>query len=114
MTCLPLLVLDWLSSSMSEVVLRTHIQNLVIFSSFPGYHLHDKMELKYTYLEATIMNLEPDNATTKAHIGQVTKQLATQLQEYIAQHPHEKITRPTKMLLIKLNQITKKEQRLIF
>ena len=107
MTCLPLLVLDWLSSSMSEVVLRTHIQNLVIFSSFPGYHLHDKMELKYTYLEATIMNLEPDNATTKAHIGQVTKQLAKQLQEYIAKHPHEKITRSMKMLLMATESLRK-------
>ena len=76
-------------------------------SSFPGNHLHDKTELKHTYLEEAIMNLEPDNATTKAHIGQVTKQLAKQLQEYIAKHPHEKITRSMKMLLMATESLRK-------
>ena len=91
------------------ILFRTHIRKRLssFVSSFPGNHLHDKTELKHTYLEEAIMNLEPDNATTKAHIGQVTKQLAKQLQEYIAKHPHEKITRSMKMLLMATESLRK-------
>ena len=72
-----------------------------------GNHLHDKTELKHTYLEEAIMNLDPDNAATKAHIGLVTKQLSKQLQEYIGKNPHEKITRSMKMLLMATESLRK-------
>ena len=88
--------------------MNAHEKNILnLVSLFPGNHLHDKTELKHTYLEEAIMNLEPDNATTKAHIGQVTKQLAKQLQDYIAKHPHEKITRSMKMLLMATESLRK-------
>ena len=53
------------------------------------------------------MNLDPDNAATKAHIGLVTKQLSKQLQEYIGKNPHEKITRSMKMLLMATESLRK-------
>ena len=65
---------------------------------FTGHNLHDKTELKHKYLEEAIMNLEPDNSTTRAHVGTVTRQLAKQLNEFVKQNPHEKITRSMKML----------------
>lgn len=46
------------------------------------------------------MNLEPSNAITRSHVGKIMIKLQTQLKDFIAKSPHEKITRSMKMLLM--------------
>jgi hypothetical protein len=61
--------------------------------------LEDKTEVKYRYLEQGLINLDTSNPTIRHHMTSVLSGLATQLHDYVASNPNEKITKRFKWLL---------------
>merc|ERR1719228_707398 len=78
---------------LSQSVLLSLIQQLSI-------ELGDKTEVKHAYLHEALVNLDPNNATTRAHIKTVLSGLDASLKQYIMANPNSKMTRNMKLLVM--------------
>eukprot|EP00094_Tigriopus_californicus_P007217 TCALIF_06947-PA protein Name:"Similar to edc4 Enhancer of mRNA-decapping protein 4 (Xenopus laevis)" AED:0.06 eAED:0.06 QI:0/0/0/0.83/1/1/6/0/1019 len=78
---------------LSQHVLLALIQQL-------GHNLEEKTELKHKYLEEAVMNLDPVNIDTKAHLSGIMSGLCKQLKTYISRHPNQKMTKQMRLLLM--------------
>ena len=57
-----------------------------------------KIRVKHAYLHEALVNLDPENPTTKMHIRTVLSQLEQSLKKYILANPNSKMTRNMKIL----------------
>jgi len=78
---------------LSQSVLLSLIQQLSV-------DLGDKTEVKHAYLHEALVNLDPMDPTTKAHIRTVMGQLEQSLKVYIQANPNSKMTRNMKILVM--------------
>merc|ERR1712106_1203514 len=76
---------------LSQSVLLSLIQQLSV-------GLGEKTEVKHSYLHEALVNLDPENPTTKMHIKTVLGQLEQSLKKYIQANPNSKMTRNMKIL----------------
>ena len=76
---------------LSQQVLLSLIQQLSV-------DISDKTEVKYSYIQEALANLDPENPTTKMHLKLVLKQLEASLHKYIQENPNSKMTRNLKIL----------------
>jgi len=76
---------------LSQSVLLSLIQQLSV-------DLGEKTEVKHAYLHEALVNLDPENSTTKVHIRTVLGQLEQSLKMYIQANPNSKMTRNMKIL----------------
>jgi len=76
---------------LSQSVLLSLIQQLSV-------DLGDKTEVKHAYLHEALVNLNPEDPTTKVHIKTVLGQLEQSLRNYIQANPNSKMTRNMKIL----------------
>jgi len=76
---------------LSQSVLLSLIQQLSV-------DLGEKTEVKHAYLHEALVNLDPENPTTKVHIRTVLGQLEHSLKMYIQANPNSKMTRNMKIL----------------
>jgi len=76
---------------LSQSVLLSLIQQLSV-------DLGEKTEVKHAYLHEALVNLDPENPTTKVHIRAVLGQLEQSLKMYIQANPNSKMTRNMKIL----------------
>jgi enhancer of mRNA-decapping protein 4 len=76
---------------LSQSVLLSLIQQLSV-------DLVEKTEVKHAYLHEALVNLDPENPTTKMHIRTVLGQLEQSLKKYIQANPNSKMTRNMKIL----------------
>jgi len=76
---------------LSQSVLLSLIQQLSV-------DLGEKTEVKHAYLHEALVNLDPENPTTKTHIKTVLGQLEYSLKMYIQANPNSKMTRNMKIL----------------
>ena len=58
------------------------------------------MQVKHSYLHEALVNLDPNNPTTKTHIKAVLVGLETSLRMYIQANPNSKMTRNMKLLVM--------------
>jgi hypothetical protein len=56
------------------------------------------VQVKHAYLHEALVNLDPMNPTTKAHIRPMLTALDQSLRQYIMANPNSKMTRNMKML----------------
>ena len=75
----------------SQSVLLSLIQQLSVDQG-------EKTEVKHAYLHEALVNLDPENPTTKMHIRTVLGQLEQSLKKYILANPNSKMTRNMKIL----------------
>jgi len=78
---------------LSQSVLLSLIQQLSV-------DLGDKTEVKHAYLHEALVNLDPNNPTTRAHIRTVLSGLDASLKQYIMANPNSKMTRNMKLLVM--------------
>lgn len=78
---------------LSQSVLLSLIQQLSV-------DLGDKTEVKHAYLHEALVNLDPNNPTTRAHIKTVLTGLDASLKQYIQANPNSKMTRNMKLLVM--------------
>jgi len=78
---------------LSQSVLLSLIQQLSV-------DLGEKTEVKHAYLHEALVNLDPENPTTKVHIRTVLGQLEHSLKKYIQANPNSKMTRNMKILVM--------------
>merc|ERR1712013_571250 len=78
---------------LSQSVLLSLIQQLSV-------DLGEKTEVKHAYLHEALVNLDPENPTTKVHIRTVLGQLEHSLKTYIQANPNSKMTRNMKILVM--------------
>ena len=79
------------SATCPESVLLSLIEQLSV-------DLGEKTEVKHAYLHEALVNLDPENPTTKVHIRTVLGQLEQSLKKYIQANPNSKMTRNMKIL----------------
>merc|ERR1712240_226615 len=78
---------------LSQSVLLSLIQQLSV-------DLNDKTEVKHAYLHEALVNLDPNNPTTKGHINGILAGLEAALRQYIQANPNSKMTRNMKLLVM--------------
>ena len=58
------------------------------------------LKVKHAYLHEALVNLDPNNPTTRAHIRTVLSGLDASLKQYIMANPNSKMTRNMKLLVM--------------
>ena len=64
------------------------------------YNINLCSQVKHAYLHEALVNLDPNNPTTRAHIKTVLTGLDASLKQYIMANPNSKMTRNMKLLVM--------------